>query len=82
MNHRHHHRRCRAAGRLRLPDRLPVAAVALVMSGSVCDRCGTPYLAPQFPSIMLCPSCYLGAMTPAERGRLLTHLDKTGKRVA
>lgn len=40
------------------------------MVGAVCDRCGAPYLAPHVPS-HLCPDCFLGALTPTDRARLL-----------
>jgi hypothetical protein len=48
-------------------------------AAGVCDRCGELYSARNV-SVMLCPSCYLGAMEPAERGRLLGFIEKTGRR--
>jgi hypothetical protein len=47
--------------------------------GAVCDRCGRAYLIGQFPHACLCPGCYVGAMKPAERKRVLA---RAGRRVA
>lgn len=46
--------------------------------GSICDRCGTPYLAP-FIGHDECPDCQLGALTSAERRRLNNYIARTGK---
>jgi hypothetical protein len=49
--------------------------------GAACDRCGSPYLIGQFPNLCLCPACYLGALAPTERGRLIGYIHRTGSRV-
>ena len=49
-------------------------------AAGVCDRCGDLY-ASRNVRIMLCPGCYLGAMEPAERGRLLGYVEKAGRRL-
>lgn len=51
------------------------------MFGAVCNRRGDVYLIGQFPSLSLCPGCFLGGMEPAARGRLLGHVEKTGQRI-
>lgn len=51
------------------------------MFGAVCDRCFAVYLVRQFPSLSLCPDCYLGGMKPADRGKLLGHIGVTGQRI-
>ncbi len=50
--------------------------------GGVCDRCSTAFLIGHFPNLALCPGCYIGAMEPIQRGRLIGHVQKTGNRVA
>lgn len=47
--------------------------------GAICDRCGHPYIARAFPH-HICPPCFLGALPSDQRGKLLGHLEKTGRR--
>jgi hypothetical protein len=50
--------------------------------GAICDRCYQPYYAPGFPHNCLCPNCFLGIVTPAQRGRLVGDTAVTGSRIS